>query len=644
MNSRTIGLCFSGGGHRASIFSLGALLYLVDAGRHRDVSVISSVSGGSLTSGFLAIQEKPLTDQNREELDACAARWAWQIAGSRPWWWIAMVGHGALLVGSILLMVWSAWPRWGIVIGYLAAVALWARAVGHLPRGTFWGWWGTWLYVAIAAPAALLLLFVTEQAPAYFVYFAVLLSCIRFSHSLPSNTFFNGCRILGLVALIAGFPGVVYRQDPKSWPWHITAVVLATLVLSQRSRVADLAFRATICKGKRLRGIHPVPQHIFCSTEMETVTHAYFSRDFIYSRDAGLGEPADLHLSTALEASANFPVAFPYRTFRLAGHKFALGGSLRFAGSLFPSMALSDGGVYDNTGVAWFMDSAERKASLRRSLELDIAIHKFDLSSDAVHQRIKGQLAGMEHDAELQIIFNSSYPHGWHSSRLRSIPGWGEIAALVGIEDAIYESRGREQCRDLHRHFWLKSRKGALVSIEQNPERLPMVFRNLEQRRHSLDATVRGHEWEARRILDETLRELGVPDVPDALLEQYCQLAEAVRDRAVFGPEYKTVLSAAANRYRELDEQLRELRQQRERAPSLSVEEAKLEMDINKRESEQWGIFNALEKKRSNWDWDPARREEIEREVDETQRCWKVPTRFDRSAQRLPQNCSDMVT
>jgi hypothetical protein len=56
MSGKTIGLCLSGGGHRASVFSLGALLYLVDANRHYDIKAISSVSGGSLTSGFLAAQ------------------------------------------------------------------------------------------------------------------------------------------------------------------------------------------------------------------------------------------------------------------------------------------------------------------------------------------------------------------------------------------------------------------------------------------------------------------------------------------------------------------------------------------------------------------------------------------------------------
>jgi predicted acylesterase/phospholipase RssA len=49
-----IGVALSGGGHRASLFGLGALLYLGDAGKLPQVTSIASVSGGSLTNGYLA--------------------------------------------------------------------------------------------------------------------------------------------------------------------------------------------------------------------------------------------------------------------------------------------------------------------------------------------------------------------------------------------------------------------------------------------------------------------------------------------------------------------------------------------------------------------------------------------------------------
>jgi NTE family protein len=47
-------LCLSGGGFRAAIFHLGAMLRLHACGRLRDIDAISSVSGGSIASAWLA--------------------------------------------------------------------------------------------------------------------------------------------------------------------------------------------------------------------------------------------------------------------------------------------------------------------------------------------------------------------------------------------------------------------------------------------------------------------------------------------------------------------------------------------------------------------------------------------------------------
>lgn len=52
----TIGVALSGGGHRASAWALGALLYLVDVGASARVGSIASVSGGSITNGLLALR------------------------------------------------------------------------------------------------------------------------------------------------------------------------------------------------------------------------------------------------------------------------------------------------------------------------------------------------------------------------------------------------------------------------------------------------------------------------------------------------------------------------------------------------------------------------------------------------------------
>ena len=54
-NSRvkSLAVSLSGGGHRATLFVLGALMYLADAKGNAHVTSIASVSGRSLTNGFV---------------------------------------------------------------------------------------------------------------------------------------------------------------------------------------------------------------------------------------------------------------------------------------------------------------------------------------------------------------------------------------------------------------------------------------------------------------------------------------------------------------------------------------------------------------------------------------------------------------
>ena len=49
-----IGVAMSGGGHRATVWGAGTILAVSDAGLARDVTSVSSVSGGSITNGVIA--------------------------------------------------------------------------------------------------------------------------------------------------------------------------------------------------------------------------------------------------------------------------------------------------------------------------------------------------------------------------------------------------------------------------------------------------------------------------------------------------------------------------------------------------------------------------------------------------------------
>lgn len=68
-------LCLSGGGYRAAIFHLGALLRLHHTGRLHGLDVISSVSGGSIASAWLACRYLETRQGDKESF----ADWCWRI-------------------------------------------------------------------------------------------------------------------------------------------------------------------------------------------------------------------------------------------------------------------------------------------------------------------------------------------------------------------------------------------------------------------------------------------------------------------------------------------------------------------------------------------------------------------------------------
>jgi NTE family protein len=77
--THSLTVALSGGGHRAASFGLGVLLYLADVGRNIDVTSIASVSGGSITNGYLA-QDTPYNRTDAEEIHRTARELASTIA------------------------------------------------------------------------------------------------------------------------------------------------------------------------------------------------------------------------------------------------------------------------------------------------------------------------------------------------------------------------------------------------------------------------------------------------------------------------------------------------------------------------------------------------------------------------------------
>lgn len=141
--SRTA-VALSGGGHRAALFGLGVLLYLADAGRHRSVTSITSVSGGSLTNGYVA-QSLDYSSATPEQVWELARRLTSQIgrrgtlwASRLTWAYLAVLVLGALLavVGVWFLPVDLVW-RVVVFAAGVFALALFAGARGWVCARSF---------------------------------------------------------------------------------------------------------------------------------------------------------------------------------------------------------------------------------------------------------------------------------------------------------------------------------------------------------------------------------------------------------------------------------------------------------------------------------------------------------------------------
>lgn len=140
---RRVAVALSGGGHRAALFGLGVLLYLVDAGKNRDVGSVASVSGGSLANGYVA-----LAGDYAAETPASFARVASRVTGqvARGTLWatavtklyllvLAVAGVAALVVPWLLPL--ARWLQIAVLLLGLLAVAMLAKLRGWVCARAF---------------------------------------------------------------------------------------------------------------------------------------------------------------------------------------------------------------------------------------------------------------------------------------------------------------------------------------------------------------------------------------------------------------------------------------------------------------------------------------------------------------------------
>lgn len=422
-----IGVAISGGGHRAAIWGLGTLLYLVDSGKHREVAAISSVSGGSITNGVVAHEtDFPTTDPRT--FDTNVTPLVRHIADTGLFFWGPATNAYVISVLAGLTLA---------VLALLAGIAL-LCAEGLSPRAG-----GTLLASAV------------------------------------------------LLALVA------------RW-------------FARRSDVVDRALARThftrAGQPTRLADVHRSVDHILCATELQSSDHLYLSPRFLYSYTIGLGTPADMRLSTAVQASACLPGAFSPRRLKTAGYRFHGGHG---PGAQARELLLTDGGVYDNMADQW----------------LD--------NLDARLQRETPPPAQGTHIDQV-IVANASAPQDWQPLRRARLVLLGELATLQRASSVMYQVTTERRRTALVRQWQAAAypqtgQQGVLVHIGQTPYTVADKYRNSAnpERAERADAVIAllGDDCDAREAWDTkakasirvptVLRKLGQRPTLDLLEHSY---------------------------------------------------------------------------------------------------------------------------
>jgi hypothetical protein len=445
---RSIGVALSGGGHRATVFGLGALMYLVDAGLNHSVTSVSSVSGGSILNGFLGLLDTPFNKLNAVEFELHASRLARQIAGDPSRWERAMLL--SILLGTVatvaVVLLHSA-----LFAAALSVGALLVAAYGAKSGGTLWAWSGTWIYVLLlmATPAAALAYAVV--APGRATYLALAGVAV----------------LLGLVVTLRG--------------------AVASVALGSCCRLANDGRRG----GRdRLEDLGDAVTHVLCATEMHSGQHFFFLRNLVYSPGIGVGFPGGLPLRSAIQISANVPMAFPFRLIRSSRFQFGIWDKTRIAGGPTPIdtppaegrisgvpqwLRLCDGGVFDNLAVSWFLRARERFANLDSYLIFlaNSRNHVREVHGQAREDALVGRLRlGKEVLRALWsphqlVVVNGGKAPVWHSRSSSWIPFLREFLEGVEVSSAMYDNTQSERLRDLQVRFATGNPPGAVVDLTE---------------------------------------------------------------------------------------------------------------------------------------------------------------------------------
>jgi hypothetical protein len=347
-----IGVAMSGGGHRATVWGAGTLLAVSDAGLARDVTSVSSVSGGSITNGVVA-HDLDLTSSTPADVETSLRRLMRQITGVGLFWF------GAPTDGWLVRFLAAAVLAAGSVLGLLVACLLAGREVSP--------WW--FLLLGLLGLVAGLALQGRLSAM-----------------GMPANL----RRLVVVLLALIGVPVAVLTAI-TTWAhgwWLVIAVIVATVlamlavlaflwVFSGRGEVVARGLEQAHFNGRDrpalLRDVdRPSVHHVFCATDLQSGDSLYLTPRMVSGYRVGFGTPGDLPLAVAVQCSACLPGAFPPRTlYNKANTAFNLSRTYDTDRPGFPDqpierLVVNDGGVYDNMADQWeqgYRERAERNGS-----------------------------------------------------------------------------------------------------------------------------------------------------------------------------------------------------------------------------------------------------------------------------------------
>jgi hypothetical protein len=456
-DDRSIGLALSGGGHRATVWALGAMTALVDAGMNGDVVSISSVSGGSIANGLVAHHETDYRSMSSERFHALVAEHLPKLASSG----LFFVGRLTEWYITVLLVLFS-----------LLEATLIAVIIGFFAAGEQWSF--EWFAVAGAVQFVVLSVMLLRKDGLFGAG-----RTPTTPHARAILQAKRGFAVASSILLAVLAPLAVWVTGGHHGGWALlgrligmvaVGAIVVVVAMWWFSRRGDVV-RNTLAKrdGDRLLGsIGHDTHHVFCATELQTGDHIYLSQKLVSNYRFGVGIPGSTGLATAVQSSACLPGAFPPR--RLSPH--SLGWQLRrpYAVPNGPApwderctlpkgtcAVVDDGGVYDNMAEQW------EAGWDRRAKRLD--------PKDRVdpHNPIRAAQLG---PAKRLIVVNAGKSVAWKplDHKFPSLLTWDAlgVARDIGVLYDVSTSNRRSRLWDQF-HQVPSASGGTFVHIATNP-------------------------------------------------------------------------------------------------------------------------------------------------------------------------------